>query len=288
MAIHQLERDGITIRVNEHGAELISLQKNNHEYMWSADPAYWGRTAPVLFPIVGGVKDKRYTLDGKTYSMGQHGFARDNEFACVEKTENALVFSFASNEKTREVYPYDFRLEITYRIIEGSVEVIWKVYNTDSKSIYFSIGGHPAFACPYPYDATLTLSKVGNRLGAVTVNRFGTKGLVTGVAEQVATAPLTVSDEVFSQDALVIEGSQTDCVTLDYRENGQEYSVKIQADTPLMGLWTPPMKHAPFVCIEPWYGRCDAEDFDGEFTEREYTNLLPVGESFVGGFTITV
>ena len=117
------------------------------ERMWDANPAFWGRTAPILFPIVGALKDNSYQYEGETYSMSQHGFARDMEFTLTEQTEESLQFVLSDNSETYENYPFHFQLTVSYEIFESYINIGWKVLNTDEKKMYFQIGGHPAFAC---------------------------------------------------------------------------------------------------------------------------------------------
>ena len=155
---YTLENEWLTIQVEEHGAELKSMKdKENREYLWCGDPDYWGRTSPVLFPIVGSLKKKEYRYQDKTYTMGQHGFARDMDFTLSERTEDTLWFSLSSNEETMEKYPFEFLLEIGYQLVKNSVKVMWRVQNTGKDTMHFSIGAHPAFNCPLGQDE----SKVG-------------------------------------------------------------------------------------------------------------------------------
>ena len=150
MARYGLENDTIRIEIDSHGAELKSLVKKETgtEYMWCADPKYWGRTSPVLFPLVGNVSGKQYRTKGKTYDMGQHGFARDMEFTLESQTENEIWFVLHSNEETYAKYPYVFTLKLGYRLTGTKVDVLWHVENLSDEEMPFAIGGHPAFCCP--------------------------------------------------------------------------------------------------------------------------------------------
>ena len=145
-----LENENLKVTINYFGAELSSIQKKSTgtEYLWNADPAYWNRTSPVLFPIVGSLKGKEFQYGGSTYPMGQHGFARDMEFSLLSATETECWLELSSNEETLAKYPFAFRLEIGYRLEDQKLTVIWRVINEDEKTIHFSIGGHPAFMCP--------------------------------------------------------------------------------------------------------------------------------------------
>lgn len=290
MALYVLENNEIRIEADSHGAELRSL-KDKHtgrEYMWCGDAAYWGRVSPVLFPVVGCYRDKECRHEGKTYSLPQHGFARDMEFALLAQNEEELRFRLTDTEETRENYPFAFDLEITYRLCGRKVQVIWEVQNPAGKPLHFSIGGHPAFAAP-KREADKTTCYI-EFAGAENLQvRKIADGLATDRVEEVALLTggvLPVTEEVFADDALVIEGNQTGQVSL-LNENRDKY-LTVSFNAPLFGVWTPPGKNAPFICIEPWYGRCDREDFTGELSEREWGNELAPEETFMAAYSIEV
>ena len=147
MAFYQISNEQISIQVDSMGAELKSLKKKDTdtEYMWEGDPAYWKRTSPVLFPLVGSLREGSFLLDGKRYPMGQHGFARDLEFQVKSEAANEIWFYLESDAQTLEKYPYAFLLELGYELQGSTVIVKWKVTNPADGELYFSIGGHPAF-----------------------------------------------------------------------------------------------------------------------------------------------
>lgn len=282
MARHKLENAYIAIEVEEHGAELKSLVRKDtgFEYMWKADPKFWGRTSPVLFPFVGAVKDKTFRTKGQTFSMGQHGFARDMDFKFISQTEDTLWFELDSDEETLAKYPYAFALKIGYQLVENKVNVMWKVENPGSEVLPFSIGGHPAFnrqpGCKLLFDVTGPIK-----------SRTIIGGLVGTLYEEYPLQDkyLEVTEHLFDKDALVIEHQSVHEVSL-CDADGQPY-LTVSMDTPLLGIWSPAGADVPFVCIEPWYGRCDSEDFDGELSEREYGHLLAAGDSWQAQYTIT-
>ncbi len=150
MAVYELKNEKVSILVNSHGAELKSLRRlsTGTEYMWKADPQFWGRTSPVLFPFVGSLKEKEYKTKGEVYPMSQHGFARDMEFELVSQDENEIWFELKSSEETLKKYPYEFILKLGYKLLDEGVEVLWQVENPGQEELPFSIGGHPAFNCP--------------------------------------------------------------------------------------------------------------------------------------------
>lgn len=289
-----LKNEILQLTVDTHGAEMQSLTKDGVEYLWSGDPKFWGRRAPVLFPIVGALQGGQYTFGGKTYHMGQHGFARDMEFELTEQTDTSLTYRLTENEKTLNMYPFRFLLEVGYELRENEVTVSWKVENPAESDLYFSIGGHPAFMCPPGGGEAfrgcgILLRKNGRNLESLSTSPIDVAagGLIIEDAPKryaLLGGVLTPSDELFADDALVVEGSQADEVSLT-GPDGRAY-LTVSGDTPLFGLWSPAGKSAPFVCIEPWYGRADGVSFHGTLEEKKYERKLGKGESFCGGYTI--
>lgn len=292
MAVYELKNEQISIGIDSLGAELKSLKKmeDGKEYMWCADARYWNRTSPVLFPFVGSVKNKVYRTKGKTWSMTQHGFARDMEFQLISLEADEIWFELDSNEETLRNYPYEFVLKLGYRISGNKVIVLWKVENPGTEEMFFSIGGHPAFNCPIRDGENREECFV--EFGAVDqVVSTGVSENGLALEDEKKTYPLTegklaLTEELFRQDALVIENRQTDTVALCGRD-GKRY-VKVTMDAPLFGVWSPSDKLAPFICIEPWYGRCDSEDFQGTLEERKWGNRIEPGQTWEAFYTIEV
>lgn len=291
MAVYELKNEALSVVIDSHGAELKSLKKveTGTEYMWCGDAKYWGRVSPILFPFVGGLKDKEYRTKGKTYSMGQHGFARDMEFALLSQEDKEIWFELKSDDGTYAKYPYEFVLKLGYRLNGNQVEVLWCVENPGSEDLPFSIGGHPAFNCPIEEGSKQTdyLLYFGE-IEEIVSSRVGEMGLVTACMDVYGLndGKLAITENLFQHDALVIEDRQTDQVSF-CRKDGTPY-LKVTMDAPLFGVWSPPGKQAPFICIEPWYGRCDSEDFAGTLEEREWGNILKPGEVFTASYQIEV
>lgn len=290
MARYRLENDKIRIEIESHGAELKSLVKKETgtEYMWCADPEYWGRTSPVLFPLVGNVSGKQYCTKGKTYDMGQHGFARDMEFTLESQTDNEIWFVLRSNEETLAKYPYEFVLKLGYRLDGAKVEVLWHVENPSEEELPFAIGGHPAFYCPVTsgvkqsdcyiqFDVAGPL-KCSTIDGYLVGDRVDTYELEDGM--------LRIDEHLFDNDALIIEKQNIKKVSLC--DPKKQVFLTIELDAPLFGIWRPADPGAPFVCIEPWYGRSDRIGYAGELRDREYENVLAAGENWDVGYTILV
>lgn len=289
MRNHQLE-----VSVDTLGAEIVSIRdrETQTEYIWQADPKYWKRHAPVLFPFVGSLKEKQYSYQNRTYAMGQHGFARDLEFSLMEEKEEELWFELASDETTLQSYPFEFRLQIGYQLEERSVRVMYRVINPMEDTMYFSIGAHPAFYCPYHkaekgYYLRLNTSQ---KIKAYYLDE--TLGLRQPEAKDVKVhyvdetySYLKVRNELFANDALIIEDSDINEVCLCSHDKTP--FVTVTFDAPLFGLWSPAKKSAPFVCIEPWYGRCDGMDSSKEIDEKEYVNKLKGREIFERNYTMT-
>ena len=243
-----LENEALKVTINSFGAELASIwgKATDTEYLWNADAKFWKRTAPVLFPFVGSLKNKEYHYEGKTYSMGQHGFARDMEFAVDVQT---------------------------------------------ATEAWFSIGGHPAFMCPvdekgkqseyyFKFDTDKDLT-----YGLVADDGQGLMGQQKDVLP-VKNGYAQITEHLFDRDALIVEDRQASAVSLCTPD--KKPYVTLNFDAPLFGLWSPAGKGAPFICIEPWYGRCDKTTFDGSLEQREYSNTLQAGEVFRKEYTITI
>lgn len=286
-----LENKELKVELDRRGAELKSVlsKANYREYMWYGNGKYWGRSSPVLFPFVGRLRDNCYFWKGKRYPMNQHGFARDMDFEPLSQTETELRFLLRSDVETLEKFPFDFELEISYTLEGRTLRVGWTVRNTGTETMYFSIGAHPAFLCPIHGED----SKAGYRLvfpGLTELRHYGNTP-DTGLAmyEDLA-LPLTdgaavITEEFFDRATYIAEGNQTGEVRLEDPDGRPIVSVVF--DAPIFGLWSPERKNAPFLCIEPWYGRCDAVDFEGELADRAFTNALAPGAAFDAGYSMT-
>ncbi len=271
----------ISVEINNHGAELKSAIKNGREYMWCGDAKYWGRTSPVLFPFVGGLKNKKYKLNGKDYPMGQHGFARDYDFEVLESDKTSAAYILKSNEDTLLKYPFDFELIIKYTLEESKIKIEWTVKNTSSKTKPFSIGAHPAFNLK----EGINYFKVDNK-NDIVYNLIDESGLYSKESRHILKNDgyAEIKSGMFDNDALIIENNQVREVSLCDSEKTPYITVKFEA--PLFGLWAPVKKNAPFICIEPWYGRCDRNDFDGEIFEKDYIINMEAGKTFSAEYEI--
>ena len=286
-----LSNDILTVEVSGHGAELQSIRKGDVEYLWQGDPSFWGRRSPVLFPIVGSVWESRYRVGGKEYQLGQHGFARDMDFALVSSSQTEVRYRLESSEDTLAKYPYPFVLEIAYRLHGSSLDVIWEVMNPSDKDIYFQIGAHPAFFYP-DYDP----EKSGrgfftfDRNDGLECIRIKEKGCVDAETKwplEMQEGRLKLEKDTFDAiDTIMLQDSQIKRVNM-FREDGIPW-LSLSFDAPVTGIWSPPGKVAPFICIEPWYGRCDRAGYEGDYREKDWVNRLSPGEKFESVYTIEI
>lgn len=394
-----LKNTALTLNISLHGAELTSIRDSfGREFLWQADPAFWKRHSPVLFPIVGSLWDKHFRVNGREYKMGQHGFARDMDFRLVSERDDEMWFELNSSPETLAKYPYEFTLRIGYRLESNKIHVMWEVSGDDSQTMWFQIGAHPAFYLPgFVYGGSSCVSgsdsgagscSLGSECSVVrdsqdsglksfaqgsgcvssdgsvsgsgsagsgadsdsgsSVSGFdagscdsgldsaigsdsgsgsagsgvdsdsgragrgcfrlygrGAEGMVPlesfryiKVSEEQCTdvsdvqefatpgGVMPLDDHTFDIGAYIIGDSQV--CRVDLVSTTGLRCVSLEFDTPLVGLWAPSAKDVPFVCIEPWYGRCDRVGFTGEFSERDCVNSLSPGQVFRAGYTIIV
>ena len=289
--IYTLENENIRVVASSNGGELNSIKKINDEteYLWNGDEKYWKYNAPVLFPIVGKVNGGKYKVDGIEYELPQHGLARTREFKLIEKSESRIVFELRYDEETLKVYPFKFILRIGYTLMEYGVETSYEVINNDNKDIYFSIGGHPAYMCPinqgesfedyyFEFDKVEKASKI----------LLSSNGLFTKNTELIMNndKELPINIEMFKDDAIIFNDLKSNKISLKSRKSDKSITMDFSG-FPYLGLWTKPTG-APFVCIEPWFGHADYEDFNGDFKDKEGINKLAVGERFKAAYLVTV
>ena len=280
--LHTIQNDILKITVAAHGAELKSMtDEDGTEYIFDGNPTWWKYSSPILFPIVGKVVGNKYRVDGVEYNLPQHGFARTSDFWLVDASTTAITFALESNAATLAVYPYRFRLEISYELVDNEVKYIWKVINTDDKEIYFSIGAHPAICCPIAYRENFTDCYLKfNRAEKSSRIPLAASGQLS--RDRIPTLDGTELDlnyELFKGDALVFDDLKSDEISVCSRKNSKTLTIRAK-DFPYWGIWTPAQGGAPFICIEPWHGHADYEDFTGELKDKEGIRKLAVGETF--------
>ncbi len=281
----ELKNEQLTVLIATLGAELQSVKDDEgREYLWQAGPE-WPRRSPILFPIVCSVNDNTYVVDGKEYHLPRHGFARDMEFTLISKTDEKVTLALHESEETLKVYPYRFNLAVTYRLEGKKVHVIWHVENTDCQEIHFQIGAHPAFNVPG--GKLEGIIKLDNDEPMDTLKSYadGSHDMVE-VPLEADEGVMEISNNFFRNDSVKIHKCQTHRAML--MDTYGEPAVTVDYKTPVCAFWSPYDKHAPFVCIEPWYGVGDPRGWKGEFRNKPLMNHLLPGASFMSKYTITI
>ena len=285
-----LENDHLKVRINEKGAELNSLisKDTGLEYMWSGDPAFWGKTSPILFPIVGTLKKDSYTYQNKVYKLSRHGFARDSTFQIVAQQEDSVIFSLSSTPASREKYPFDFELQIGYQLIEDNLQVNYMVENTGPDVLYFSIGAHPAFKVPLVKgtayeDQYLEFNEIENSGRWPIV----AEGLIKNepIPFLQHTSILKLTRTLFNEDALVFKDLKSDKISIKSKAHAHGLDFHF-GGFPYLGIWA--AKNADFVCIEPWCGIADSVLHDQEFVSKEGIVKISKDESWTRSWKIQV
>jgi len=271
--------------VKPQGAELASLRLHGAEYLWSGDARFWGKQSPILFPIVGSLQEGRYRHGGLTYCLPRHGFARDRTFALKVLSDQEVTCSLEDDEASRLVYPFRFHLCIRYILHATDLQVEYIVANPSDDPLIFSIGGHPAFALPLEPGLTYQDYQI-DFSHPETVGRWKLRdGLLLEEAPgflQGATS-LQLHHELFREDAIVLQGLQSACLTLrsDKGSRGLRFGIE---GWPQLGLWAP--LQAPFICIEPWQGHADPYGYDGALASKPGVVSLAPGDCWKRSWTV--
>lgn len=285
-----LENKVLTVTISSHGAEITSIKdkRNGRECVWSGDPAWWKRHTPVLFPIVGSLWQRTMRFDGQEYHMSQHGFARDMDFECAVSDSHRAIFVLKSNEATKSLYPYDFELMICHEIMDdATVHTFWNVRNTGDAEMHFQIGGHPAYNIP-------DIDPLADTEGYILLDgkapyrttQIQQDGCVAADDTAYDSNEITLRRDTFARDAIIFESPCPRTVKLIDRH--RRPVLTFTSDCPALGIWAPHKAElAPFVCIEPWWGRTDRCGYTGEYRDREYVQHLTPGTSASGHWEVT-
>lgn len=294
--MYRIENPYLKVEVSAHGAELQSIydKETEREVLWQGDPKYWGRRSPVLFPNVGRHSGDFYIWKGKKFSTKQHGFARDMEFACVEEKENELVFSLQDTDKTKEYFPFAFELRITYSLSDRELQVKWEVKNRDQETMFFTIGGHPAFCVPVLEGTVQTDYKLLFKDKKELEYKLICPGEGTADASRCYKLALEkygeydgcrITENMFDRDALIFDQGQVQWAAIGYPDGKPYLSLECEEFTNF-GIWSVP--GAPFVCLEPWMGRCDDHEFSGEISEKPGILKVEPSDAFQKSYKIKV
>jgi len=288
--LYTLENENIKITANTFGGELNNLitKKDSIEYLWCGNEEYWKYHSPILFPIVGKVIDNKYTVSGKRYELPQHGLARVREFTMIEKTDTSITFELLWSEDTLKIYPYKFSLKLSYELLEDGVKCSYKVTNLDNKKIYFQIGGHPAFMCPLnnneSFDDYYFEFNCKETVSLMELDK--NTGYYTGVRKPFLNDEniINLSFSLFDNDALVFDSLKSNKITLKSDKSHKSLTMDYTG-FPYLALWTK-STGAPFVCIEPWYGHSDFNNFKGEFRDKPGIFNLNINEDFNASYSL--
>jgi galactose mutarotase-like enzyme len=277
-----LENEELKIAIHRHGAELQSIFHKQHslEYMWEGDPSFWAKRSPVLFPVVGALKEDTYYFEGTAYQLARHGFARNMDFNAVENSPGFVSFALESSPETLRVFPFRFKFYIDYRVIANKLEVTYRIENKGDNDLYFSVGGHPAFRVPLAAGTSYEDYTISfDREEALYRWPVTKEGLIENspvlLLEKGAALPL--SKALFKDDALVLKDLQSGSIRLrsDKTPHGLEFNFSA---FPYLGLWAAP--GADFVCIEPWCGIADSVKASGQLIQKEGINEIGPAQQF--------
>ena len=290
--MYYLQNDQLKISIKHKGAELCSIKslESNREFVWQANENIWGSHAPNLFPIIGSMKEDSYYYNSELLKMPKHGFARHNDnFEVEEQSENRIYFTLKSNDELRSYFPFEFEFSITYELKDNILFLHHSVKNLDSKTMYFSLGGHPAFNCPLGDNESYTDYVLEFEKPEISESYLlnMTNGLVTNKTKLVFSNgnEIELQPDLFNEDALIFKDLSSRMVALKHKEKGTVLTVSFDG-FPFLGIWAKP--NAPYVCIEPWIGIADAEDTNQQLTDKEGIVSLKATDEFKATYSIEI
>ncbi|WP_088187316.1 aldose 1-epimerase family protein [Desulfosporosinus sp. FKA] len=278
----KLENEFISVIVEPKGAEIQSLisKQDSTEYIWQGDPKYWPWHAPICFPIVGKLANDKYYVKGNAYSLPIHGFARDMEFNEIDISQSHVIYHLGYDITTLARFPFKFELEITYTLKGNGVDIAYTVENVDDKELYFSLGAHPGFNCPFSSEEMFNDCE----LAFEKAERYFIKG------QEELHLPsdniLQLKHDIFSKGVLTFKNPQSQFVTLRSRKTGRTLTLRFEG-FPYLGIWSKP-EGAPFICIEPWYGITDRPGESQEISAKEGILSLQPNQEFRCAYQIIV
>ena len=288
--MEKLENDHLVITVNPIGAELSGIysKSNQKQYLWQGHPQIWESQAPVLFPIIGGLKDGFYLHDKKKFKLPKHGFIRYNSDLKLDLREDHKIrYAYRSSEETKKSYPFDFEFTITFELVENEILVSHRVKNMGDQVMYFSVGGHPAFNCPLHNSESCEEYYIQLQNGSNTLSYIlNNSGTITNRTKAVMKEnKIYLNVNLFDEDALIFKDINAEKATLVHKEKGEVLAVSF-SDFPDLGIWAKP--NASFVCIEPWLGYADLENSNQVLAEKEGIQSLNPGKIHHSSYTISI
>lgn len=280
--MYNLQNNTLSIGILSTGAELCSVVNKNtgKEYIWQADASVWNRSSPVLFPFVGKLKNDRYYFEGKEYHLPQHGFARNFEFELIEERPESLTFELKSNTDTILNYPFQFSLQLKYELHDNELSLQYRVENTDTKEMYFSLGAHPAFVLENDIEEySLEFEKAEKFERHLLQSGLRTLQKMEVPMEE---SRLALKKTYFEEDAIVLKDMQSNEISILNINNKKEISLKAEG-FPYYGIWA--KNPYPFLCLEPWHGIADNINSSGILQEKEGIIKLASTEVFLSRIT---
>lgn len=287
---YTIKNELLTVEIANIGAEIKKIQFNSIDYLHDSNPLFWGRSAPILWPNIGTIKDDAATINEVKYPMKKHGFLRDTLFDIKTHNENKIILTTSSNEVSQKYYPFAFTIEITYELINDTIRSSIQFTNHSKKQMPFNLGLHPAFKVPLYENEKFEEYVI--EFGKSGTYEMPTVNLENGTIDftkryrtftNLKTLPLNYSD--YNYDALIFENINTNTVTLKHltHNHGIEFNFP---EFPMLGIWTPANKKAPFICLEPWIGCADTPDTDGDFTKKRELIWLEPNKTKTLNYTI--
>jgi galactose mutarotase-like enzyme len=276
-----LKNTYLTIEIKEAGAELVSIKDMDGVEFLMKDERYWGYTAPHLFPVVGALQNSELIHQGRTYPAKRHGFARNMAFSLTDQTESSATYVLESSEETLPLFPFAFRYTVKYVLDGKSVSIHYKVENTGTEEMAYSIGAHPALLAPRDkrdsFSDHYLEFELFEDLQSISINQKTglLKRNLIPMGRNVKILNLT--KDLFTEDALIFNNLKSEYISLKNRKDNKEVRFHFKG-FPFLGIWTT-LGESPFICIEPWVGHADYEDFFGEFLEKEDNEHLLPGEA---------
>ena len=277
-----LENEVLKVQVISKGAELQSIVNKlfGMEYLWNGDPAFWAKRSPVLFPVVGSLKNNQYVYQGKAYQLPRHGFARDMDFQVEKQSPEEIIFLLRSNAETKTNYPFDFEFRIRYQLQGDELSTEYMISNTGNSILLFSVGGHPAFRLPLTtetrFDDYYLQFEEPENLSRWPISKDGLLQTQTiPVLED--SKRLSLKKSLFYQDALVFKYPASSEISLLSLKTDRGIQFQM-GEFPFLGIWS--AKDADFICIEPWCGVADSVNSDQQLEHKEGIEKTAPGKVF--------
>ena len=288
-----IQNGELSASIDSQGAQLMSLALAGNEYLWQGDPRWWAKRAPILFPIVGSLRDGHAVSEQGEISLGRHGFARDVEHEVVAQDESSVTFEIRDTSQTREKFPYAFRLNMTYALVgEAGLTQTFRVENTGDVTLPFSVGGHPAFNVPAPGTANERFADYEiafTEAWTCEAPKIAEGGLLTYDTAALAvdhSDAIPLTHELFVDDAVMLTDVPGGTLTLRSRVSGRGVRIDF-ADFKYIGIWSA-LGDAPFVALEPWTGHATLTSEDDVFEHKRGITLLEPGAVDERSFTVTL